>query len=253
MQNEHGPRTQTNGRTLEQEPTASHLRTTGRLRRLVIVADNSLIVEAISICFRKSGEFNLVGYADARRTSPERVLGAEPDVILVDDMHQSHRAVELTRQLAERGRDVTIIVLSVEMDREWLQEIFDAGATAVVSKATHPIALATLVRETLDGHICHADKHLRGDCGATRAKLSEESPLTPREVEILRLVAAGSSNGDVARHLWVTEQTVKFHLRNIYRKLDVANRTQASRFAYVHGLLGREPGLGAEAALTAAS
>jgi DNA-binding NarL/FixJ family response regulator len=221
----------------------------------VIVADNSLIVEAIRIGFRNSGEFNLVGYADGHRTSPERVLAAEPDVILLDDMDRSARAVELTRQLGEQNQRVAIIVLSVEMDPEWLQEIFDAGAIGVISKATHPNTLATLVRETLNGHICHTHKHLRGDSEPARSRIPEGLSLTTREVEILQLVASGSTNGDVARHLWVTEQTVKFHLRNIYRKLDVANRTQASHFAYVNGLVdGRpRPGPDGEATLTAVS
>ena len=61
--------------------------------------------------------------------------------------------------------------------------------------------------------------------------------LTRRELEILRLVADGSSNGQLAKKLWVTEQTVKFHLSNIYRKLEVANRTEASRWAHLNGLL----------------
>ena len=61
-------------------------------------------------------------------------------------------------------------------------------------------------------------------------------PLTGRELEILKLTAAGFTNGDIARRLWVTEQTVKFHLRNVYRKLNVTNRTQASHIAYVKGI-----------------
>ena len=75
--------------------------------------------------------------------------------------------------------------------------------------------------------------------------------LTKREREILQLVAEGHSNSQLARMLWVTEQTVKFHLSNIYRKLDVANRTEASRWAQIHGLLpaasGVEPGVAAQA------
>ena len=65
--------------------------------------------------------------------------------------------------------------------------------------------------------------------------------LTKREREILQLVAEGHSNSQLARMLWVTEQTVKFHLSNIYRKLDVANRTEASRWAQLHGLLEQTP------------
>ena len=69
------------------------------------------------------------------------------------------------------------------------------------------------------------------------AEAADEPGLTRRELEILRLVAEGHSNAQLARMLWVTEQTVKFHLSNIYRKLDVANRTEASRWAQLHGLL----------------
>ena len=64
----------------------------------------------------------------------------------------------------------------------------------------------------------------------------EDCPLTDRELEILRLVAEGHTNGRIARELWVTEQTVKFHLSNTYRKLGVANRTEASRYAHLHNL-----------------
>ena len=66
---------------------------------------------------------------------------------------------------------------------------------------------------------------------------TKECPLTDRELEILRLAAAGNTNSQIARELWVTEQTVKFHLSNTYRKLGVANRTEASRYAHVHDLV----------------
>lgn len=228
------------GATGEQSSPATFPRA-GRMRRLVIVADTSLIIEAIRIGFRESGEFRLVASADGRRTSAETVLGAEPDVVLLDDMDRSERAIELTRAIADENEHVAIIVLSVEMEPGWLEQIFEAGATGVISKATHPVALATLVRETLNGRIYHTHKHLRGKRGHVSSCPIDHLPLTTREAEILQLVASGSTNGDVARHLWVTEQTVKFHLRNIYRKLDVANRTQASRFAYANGLVGGHP------------
>ncbi|MBV9309457.1 MAG: response regulator transcription factor [Solirubrobacterales bacterium] len=195
-------------------------------------------MEAIRIGFRNSGEFNLVGHADGRRTSAQTIIGAQPDVILVDDMDHSERALELIGELKSEDEQVSVIVLTVHTDPAWLEQTFDAGATAVISKAAHPLALATLVRETLDGHIFHRL------CTSTNQTemlpemaASENLPLTNREIEILQLVASGSTNGEVARKLWVTEQTVKFHLRNIYRKLDVANRTQASHFAYVNGLV----------------
>jgi DNA-binding NarL/FixJ family response regulator len=211
-----------------------------RSRRLVIVADNSLIVEAIRIGFRKSGEFNFLGHADGRKTAVRTIVAAEPDVILVDDMDQSERAIELIREITAQGTAVSaVIVLTMQMDPEWLERLSEAGATGAISKATHPLALATLVREMLNGHVFHTFASQRAPSAQLSASLAVgEFSLTEREVEILGLVASGSTNSEVARQLWVTEQTVKFHLRNIYRKLGVANRTQASHFAYVNRLAG---------------
>lgn len=205
-------------------------------RRLVIVADNSLIVQAIATGLRATGEFSLVGHAHERRTSARAIAGARPEVVLIDDMDCSERAIELTREIKAEDESIAVIALSVEMNPLWLERIFDAGAIGAISKATQPDALATLIRETVSGRICRPVSNPR-DIQVQDVVASEQLPLTTRELEILRLVAAGSTNGDVARHLWITEQTVKFHLRNIYRKLGFANRTEASHFAHVHGLV----------------
>jgi DNA-binding NarL/FixJ family response regulator len=227
---------------MEPSKLESGERSASLLRRLVIVADNSLIVEAIRIGFRTSGEFNLVGQADARTTPATSVVGAHPDVVLLDDMCRAQRALELVREIRALDPNVAVIVLSVHMEADWLEQVFDAGATGAISKATQPLALPTLVRETLNGHVFHVLRGARAPQAPPGPIVSAEAlPLTDRELEILRVVAAGLSNGEVARRLWVTEQTVKFHLRNIYRKLDVANRTEASHFAYVNGLVSLRP------------
>jgi DNA-binding NarL/FixJ family response regulator len=217
-----------------------------RAKRLVVVADNSLIVEAIRIGLRKSGGFKLVGYADGRTTSARTILDAEPEVILLDDMDRSEQALELIRAIRAEDEQIAMIVLGLVMTPDWLEEIFDAGATGAISKAVQPAALATLVRETLNGHIVHKFSGVRSanaDGDKRSSAAAEDSPLTDRELEILQLAAAGSTNGEIARGLWVTEQTVKFHLRNIYRKLEVANRTQASHYAHINGLLNAQPEL----------
>jgi DNA-binding NarL/FixJ family response regulator len=212
-------------------------RPSSALRRLVIVADNSLIVEAIRIGFRASGEFKLVGYANGHTTTARTILGAHPDAILLDDMDHSQRSIELMRSIRNEDETVAVLMLSVQLGQDWLDEVFGAGATAVISTATQPAALATLVRETLNGHIVHRPSQTTPPAERTRAIDAEDLPLTRRELEILLLVASGSTNGAIAQRLWVTEQTVKFHLRNIYRKLNVANRTQASHFAHARGLV----------------
>jgi DNA-binding NarL/FixJ family response regulator len=211
-------------------------RDTSAPRRLVIVADDSLIVQAVRFAFRQSCEFKLVGYADARKTSAQTILGAEPDGILLDDMKHSDRALQLLGEIRAQDDDVALLVLTLDLGPEWLSRAFNAGATAAISKSTQPLALATLVRETIDGHIVH--KQPRAPASGVPSGPGPDVPLTTRELEILQLVASGATNGVIAKRLWVTEQTVKFHLRNVYRKLGVANRTEASHFAHVSGLLG---------------
>jgi DNA-binding NarL/FixJ family response regulator len=209
------------------------------MKRLVIVADSSLIVEAIAIGLRKSGEFNILSHVDARLASTMEIVGSQPDVVLVDDMGQSPEMVELIREIKAEQDHIAVIVLTLAMDPEWLDDVFAAGAIGAISKATHPSALTTLVRETVNGHVVHVAKRpARSRSSRIAAVAAEGFSLTPRELEVLQLVASGSSNVEIAQALWVTEQTVKFHLSNVYRKLDVANRTEASHYAHVNGLVG---------------
>ncbi|MGO9761233.1 MAG: LuxR C-terminal-related transcriptional regulator [Solirubrobacteraceae bacterium] len=209
------------------------------MKRLVVVADNSLIVEAIAIGLRKSGEFNVHCHVDGRRASARAIIDMSPDVVLVDDMDKSRQGVDLIRQIKAEQERITVIVLTLAMDTEWLDDVFDAGATGAISKATDPLALTTLVRETINGHFVHMNQRFSRSRGTRINTVALEGcSLTPRELEVLQLVASGSSNGEIAQALWVTEQTVKFHLSNVYRKLDVGNRTEASHYAHVNGLVG---------------
>jgi DNA-binding NarL/FixJ family response regulator len=208
------------------------------MKRLVIVADNSLIVDAIAIGLRKSSEFDLRGYIDFEAASAQAIAELAPDAILIDDMNQSPRVVDLIGAVARERNGVAMIVLTLAMDSQWLDDVFAAGAVGAISKATHPAALTTLVRETVSGNVLHVSSRHAGDRSArARASAAENLALTPRELEVLQLMAAGSSNGEIAQTLWVTEQTVKFHLSNIYRKLGVANRTEASHYAHMNGLV----------------
>jgi len=209
------------------------------MKRLAVVAEDSLIVEAIAIALRKSGEFDLVAHVDARSASVESIVGASPEVVLIDEIERTERAIELIGEIKAEDDGITVIVLTLAPEAGWLDEVFHAGASAAVSKATQPGALATMIRETLEGRVLYRSKPAGGQApgAAPRPRSLVDSVLSGRELEVLRLVAAGSTNSDIARKLWVTEQTVKFHLSNIYRKLEVGNRTEASHYAHVNGLL----------------
>ena len=136
----------------------------------------------------------------------------------------------------ERAPELKVIVLSALADSQHVDAALAAGADAYVVKTAHADDLASAIRQAFDHSIYLARAHA-GRRERTQETVEEAWGLTRRELEILTLVAEGHSNAQLARMLWVTEQTVKFHLSNIYRKLGVANRTEASRWAQVHGVL----------------
>ncbi|MCW2985539.1 MAG: response regulator transcription factor [Conexibacter sp.] len=201
------------------------------MKRLLIVADHSLVVHAIRMALRQTAGFKVVGFVDGRQSIRGQLLEATPDIVLVDDMHVRQHALDRLAEVGEFSPDAQSILLAGAMDEASVDEIFEAGASTVLSKAVHPVALGTLLREVVQGHVIHAPRRKRASA------IADDCPLTTRELEILQLAAQGYTNGRIARELWVTEQTVKFHLSNTYRKLGVANRTEASRYAHMHDLV----------------
>ena len=141
-----------------------------------------------------------------------------------------------------------MIAVSQAEDSASITECLAAGVFAYVLKSAHPEDISLAARQAIHQSIHFAPgragtPHLAAVNSVRPASPDDGSELTRREREILALVAEGSSNGTVARKLWVTEQTVKFHLSNIYRKLGVSNRTAASRWAHDHGMLVEEHSL----------
>jgi DNA-binding NarL/FixJ family response regulator len=204
------------------------------MKRLMIVADHSFVVQAIRLALRQTAGFNVVGFFDGRNSIVEALQQLKPDVVLVDDMQETDCAMARLREINELVPDAKSLMLTLRMDSEAVDAAFAAGAHAVVSKNVHPVSLGTLLREISLGNVVHRYEP------RTAAVEQTECPLTDRELEILRLVAEGHTNNRIARQLWVTEQTVKFHLSNTYRKLGVANRTEASRYAHIHNLTAPE-------------
>ena len=149
--------------------------------------------------------------------------------------------IGVVREACERARGVKAIVLSSETDPAHIDAAFAAGAVAYVLKTAHQDDIRVAIRQAFEHSVFVRRPGVTESPGNTvvaKPVVSDVvAALTKRELEILQLVAEGHSNSQLARILWVTEQTVKFHLSNIYRKLDVANRTEASRWAQLHGLL----------------
>jgi DNA-binding NarL/FixJ family response regulator len=185
-----------------------------------------------------------------KTTSPAEVLEEldrlQPDLIVaeVETPDGEIDGIECLRSARERVPSLRGIIISSLAEPEYIDRALAAGASAYVLKTAHPEDFASAIRQAFSSSIFLASP--RGSAAPSQPARGPERPadLTARELEILQLVAEGLSNSEMARRLWVTEQTVKFHLSNIYRKLGVSNRTQASRWAQVNGLLSQTVGEG---------
>ena len=162
-----------------------------------------------------------------------------PDVFIAGLDPASSDQYAPVRNATQRHPELKSIVVSDNTEFEAIDAAFAAGASAYCVKTARQEDLASAIRQVFERSIYLAANGSHDYPVRTTSTAVEPAPhdLTKREVEILQLVAEGHSNSQLARMLWVTEQTVKFHLSNIYRKLDVANRTEASRWAQLNGLL----------------
>jgi DNA-binding NarL/FixJ family response regulator len=178
----------------------------------------------------------------------DAIRQARPDVVIVDGVHRLQPEAQRLPEIREEAPGAMIILLSGPLDEASLRTALEAGAVVCMS-ASLPAAEVGAPAETgtpraLVAAIAREPIHAVANGTAPQEHresaplpVAEPSPLTARELEILRAVAEGHTNARIGRLLWVTEQTVKFHLSNIYRKLGVSNRTEASRYALVNGMV----------------
>jgi DNA-binding NarL/FixJ family response regulator len=186
----------------------------------------------------------VVGKATSTSEALALVNEHRPDLLITElaDLNGELSGLALIERARASVPSLRPVVVSMHQEAELVDAALLAGASAYVVKTAHPEDLATAVRQSFAHSVYLADQRPMPASAEIGARAQDEPALTRRELEILRLAADGHSNAQLARMLWVTEQTVKFHLSNIYRKLDVANRTEASRWAQRHGLLdGRGP------------
>ena len=199
------------------------------MTRVLVIADDHMVARRIRLALRATAGFELLGFAGGKQPIGALLLSTAPDVVVVDETsgrsHALARLAEVVSTLSAIG-----VLLAADMDRRSVSEALAAGASTVIARTVEPAALSALLRETANGNIVH-------QIPAPSQSRDAASLLTDRELQVLRYVAMGLTNGGIARELWVTTDTVKFHLSNTYRKLGVANRTQASRFAHVHHLV----------------
>jgi len=202
--------------------------------RVLIADDHPLILAGIKRALEEDDQFEVVAEARVGSQVLPLVSQTNPDLALLDLRMPEMDGLTCLDRIRKEHPKVKVVILSVSTDPEVVQTVLNHGAAAYVVKSVNPIDLSSALRQALDGTVFSAiglpEKTAQED--AVKA-----AGLTERETTILKALARGLSNEAIGKELWVAEQTVKFHLTNIYRKLDVKNRTEAARYAYEHGLI----------------
>jgi DNA-binding NarL/FixJ family response regulator len=197
--------------------------------RVLAVDDHGLMVEAVRLALEQEKDIELVGEARRGADVLQEVARRQPNVVLLDVRLPDIDGLEVLEQLRERYPQVRVLMLSAIDDPAVAREALRRGATAYLDKQTDPARLAAAIRRASAG----------GGSAPTRrgAPRGADNDLTNREREILSRVAEGRKNGEIAQELFLTEQTIKYHLTNVYRKLGVDGRTGAVRFWFEHGVV----------------
>jgi len=211
------------------------------ISRTAIVLDrHPLWAEAVEGVLRRVG-VDIVGKATTGGDALALVQRLRPDLLVTDigAADGDHAGLTCLREARQRVPELRAVVLSLSDDSKEIDAALQAGAAAYVLKSAHPDDLASAVRQAFAHSVYFAPPAgtWNGNTLHRGMESADRAELTKREREILQLVAEGYSNAQLARMLWVTEQTVKFHLSNVYRKLNVSNRTEAARWAQLHGLV----------------
>jgi DNA-binding NarL/FixJ family response regulator len=213
-------------------------------RTAVVLDRHPLWAEAVEGVLRRVG-VDVVGKATSGSDALSLVQRVRPDLLVTDIAAADGESAGLAclREARQHLPEIRGVVLSLSEDAQQIDAALQAGAAAYVLKSAHPDDLASAVRQAFTHSVYFAPPagYWNGQVRSATAS-ADRADLTKREREILQLVAEGYSNAQLARMLWVTEQTVKFHLSNVYRKLNVSNRTEAARWAQLHGLVPTTPG-----------
>jgi len=201
--------------------------------KVLIVDDHKLMALALQDAVNQVDGLRIVGLAHSGPDAISAVTRTQPDLVILDVNMPGMSGLECLDIIHRDYPSIKIMMVSASDDLAVIRNSFERGASAFAVKSLDPADLPAALR-----HLCHRKVfHAPAELQAAGPNPLEEAGLTERELAVLKAVARGLSNKAISEEFWVTEQTVKFHLNNVYRKLGVSNRTAAAGFAHEHHLV----------------
>jgi len=209
--------------------------------KVVICDDQAIIRDGLEMLLKLEKEIEVLGQAQDGAEAVEVVTKAQPDLVLMDLKMPGMNGIEATRQIRTNYPQIKVLVLTTYDDDEWVFDAIRAGASGYLLKDTPREEVIKAIRGTALGKTfvdpAVAGKLLQQVVGkqVQPATLITDK-LTDREADVLRLLARGFTNADIAERLHLSEGTVRNHVSAIFAKLEVSDRTQAAVIAIQHGL-----------------
>jgi DNA-binding NarL/FixJ family response regulator len=200
--------------------------------RVVLAEDHALMRDAVRLVLEEEEDVVLVGEVANGNELLPLLKRVEADFVLLDVQLPGLDGLGCLTALAEHHPQMKVAMLSAVEDTNVIESAFRRGAHGYIHKAVNPFDLPAAIRQIVDESVIH--RSLAGQDGAARS--ARPAGLSEKELVVLVELCHGHTNKQIATRLWLSEQTVKFHLRNIYRKLEIKNRTEALSYAYEHDL-----------------
>jgi DNA-binding NarL/FixJ family response regulator len=203
--------------------------------RVLVADDHRLMLTAVRRALAGAEGFEIVGEVSVGSHVVPAVRETNPDIVLLDLRMPELDGIACLERLRKHDARVGVVILSSYSDEAQIEAARQAGALAYVVKTVEPVDLPAVLRSAVAGEPFAVWGAETPPVAATPA--AGVPALSEREAAVLEAVARGLSNREIGRKLWISEQTVKFHLRNVYRKLGITSRTEAARYAYRTGLV----------------
>jgi DNA-binding NarL/FixJ family response regulator len=210
--------------------------------RVLICDDQIVVTDGLEMILNADPEIEVIGTAQSGAEALELVTTSRPDVVLMDLKMPGMNGIQATREIHKRFPEIKVLVLTTFGDDEWVFDAIRSGASGYLLKGTPRAELVNAIKGTAAGGT-HVDPDVAGRLfshvaqSARPADTTVTETLSERELDVLKLLAQGFTNAEIAERLYLTKGTVKNYVSTILTKLDVVDRTQAAILALRHGLV----------------